>query len=84
MEAARSQVASEAARARGQKEDELMSEEDEAHEDPLGQEVEDILEAGQYLVVVGPRLRWGEGVANHEDNKVADSKPLEDTRNPES
>ena len=84
MEAARSQVASEAARARGQKEDELMSEEDEAHQDPLGQEVEDILEAGHHLVVVGPRLGWGEGVADQEDDKVADGKPLEDTRNPES
>ena len=84
MEAARSQVASEAARARGQKEDELMSEEDEAHQDPLGQEVEDILEAGHHLVVVGPRFCWCEGVANQEDNKVADGKPLEDTRNPES
>ena len=52
MEAARSQVTSEAAGAGGQEDDELVTQEDEAHHNPLGQEVEDVLDAGQNLVIV--------------------------------
>ena len=52
MKAARSKVASEAARTGGQEEDELVTEEDETHHHPLGHEVEDVLETGQHLVIV--------------------------------
>ena len=64
METTRSQVASEAAGAGGHKEDELVSDEDEAHQEPLRSEVEDVLEAGQHLVVVGPRFGGSEGIAD--------------------
>ena len=83
MKAARSKVASEAAGTGGQEEDELVTEEDEAHHNPLGHEVEDVLETGQHLVIVIPRLGGGEGVADKEDHKVANREPLENSGDPE-
>ena len=83
MEAAGSKIASEAARGGGQEENKLMNEEDDGHDDPLGRQVEDVPDAGQNLVVVGPRLSRREGVADQEDNEVADGEPLKDAGHPE-
>ena len=60
-----------------------MDKENDAHDDPLGDEMEDVLEVGQDRIVVGPRLSGSEGVTHQKHDKVADSESLQNPGNSE-